>query len=53
MDIDSLPLFMQSKVIESDNFHQFANNEPCLLGVDEAGRGPGKFCKNNAFIDIF
>jgi ribonuclease H2 subunit A len=35
-----LPLFMQSKIVASDGFLNFANNEPCILGIDEAGRGP-------------
>jgi ribonuclease HIII len=36
----NIPSFMQSKIVESKNFQQFANNEPCSLGIDEAGRGP-------------
>ncbi|KAI6183756.1 Ribonuclease [Aphelenchoides bicaudatus] len=41
MDTNLTPLFMQQKVVESDNFKRFAtNNEPCIMGIDEAGRGP-------------
>lgn len=42
MDVDPVPSFMESKIVASDNFKWFADNEPCVLGIDEAGRGPSR-----------
>lgn len=38
--MDKLPKFMNSKISNSSNFLGYGENFPCVLGIDEAGRGP-------------
>ena len=32
--------FLSMESLDASDFHEFANGAPCILGIDEAGRGP-------------
>uniref|UniRef100_A0A0N5A533 Ribonuclease n=1 Tax=Parastrongyloides trichosuri TaxID=131310 RepID=A0A0N5A533_PARTI len=40
MDSFDYPNFAKYEVVLGEGFENFADGEPCILGVDEAGRGP-------------
>uniref|UniRef100_A0AC35TUU7 Ribonuclease n=1 Tax=Rhabditophanes sp. KR3021 TaxID=114890 RepID=A0AC35TUU7_9BILA len=42
MDLENFdyPEFAKYEVVDSSNFVNFGSNEACVLGIDEAGRGP-------------
>jgi ribonuclease HIII len=35
-----LPYSMRDELEEGHSFKNFGDTEPCILGIDEAGRGP-------------
>lgn len=37
---ENVPTFLQCKTEKSETWDNFGNGEPCVLGIDEAGRGP-------------